>query len=341
MRGMRTYELLGQSMDALDLVERPMPKPGPQQALVRVHAVSLNYRDLLVASGSYPRGPAVQERLVPCSDGAGEVVDLGSDVARLKRGDRVLGAFFQGWLDGPFDFDAAACSALGGAIDGMLSEYVVLDAAGLVKLPENLEYEAASTLPCAGVTAWVALAELATISPAETLLVMGTGGVSLFALQFAKRAGATVILTSSSDDKLACGKRLGADLTINYRTTPEWDVMTRELTGGRGVDHLVEVGGAGTLPRSLRALRDGGRVVLAGQLSGAMASREVAEQNDRGIRVDQVFVGSARHLDRLARSIERLALAPVIDRVFSFEAAREAYRYLQSGAHFGKVVIHI
>lgn len=341
LRRMRTYELRGASIDALTLVERPVPKPGPRQVLVRVHAVSLNYRDLLVANGTYPRGPDVKERLVPCSDAAGEVVELGPDVARWKRGDRVLPACFQGWLDGPFDFGAAAASALGGSIDGVLSEYIAIAEDGLVKMPENLDYEAAATLPCAGVTAWVALTELASIGPNEVLLALGTGGVSLFALQLARRAGATTILTSSSDEKLARGKRLGADRGINYRSTPAWDEMARELTGGRGVDHILEVGGAGTLERSLRALRDGGRVVLAGQLSGEMASREVAEANGRGIRVDQVFVGSARHLDRLARSIERSPLAPVIDRTFSFDAALEAYRHLQSGAHFGKIVIRV
>lgn len=338
---MRTYELRAASIDALTLVERPLPKPGPRQALVRVHAVSLNYRDLLVARGVYPRGPGVSERLVPCSDAAGEVVELGPGATRWKAGDRVVSAFFQGWLDGPFVFDVAASSALGGSIDGVLSEFVVLDEAGLVRMPAGLSYEAAATLPCAGVTAWVALAELASIGPNETLLAMGTGGVSLFALQLAKRAGATVILTSSSDEKLARGKRLGADFTVNYRSTPDWGAMARELTGGRGVDHLIEVGGAATLEHSLRALRDGGRVVLAGQLSGEMAQREVAEQNDRGIRVDQVFVGSAQHLDRLARNIERSPLAPVIDRTLPFEAALEAYRYLESGAHFGKVVIRV
>jgi NADPH:quinone reductase-like Zn-dependent oxidoreductase len=278
---------------------------------------------------------------VPCSDGAGEVVEIGADVSRWKRGDRVLGAFFQRWLDGPFDFDAAVSSALGGSIDGMLSEYVAVDEAGLVKMPENLDYTAAATLPCAGVTAWVALAELAAIRPGETLLAMGTGGVSTFALQLAKRAGATVISTSSSDEKLARSQRLGADFTINYRRAPAWDARARELTGGRGVDHILEVGGAGTLQQSLGALRDGGRVALVGQLSGAMANRDIAERNGRGIHVDQVFVGSAHHLDRLARSIERSPFAPVIDRVLPFDAAREAYQYLASGAHFGKVVIVI
>lgn len=338
---MRTYELRGSSLDALVPTERATPSPGPGQALVRVRAVSLNYRDLLVLRGTYPRGPATREVLVPCSDAVGEVVGLGPGEPRLKLGERVLASFFQGWLDGPFVFDVAAGSALGGSIDGVLSEYVALDARSLVRAPSNLDDVSAATLPCAGVTAWVALHELDRIGPGQTLLAQGTGGVSLFALQLAKRAGARVILTSSSDEKLARGARLGADHTINYRRTPGWDVMARELTGGRGVDHIIEVGGAGTLAQSLNALRDGGRVALAGQLSGEMASREVAEQNTRGIRVDQVFVGSARHLDALARSVERSPFAPAVDRVFSFDAVHDAYRYLESGAHFGKVVIRL
>lgn len=332
---MKTYELRGQGIDTLTLVERPVPRPGPGEALVRMRAASLNYRDLLIADGTYPRA----ERVVPLSDGVGEVVELGAGCQRLQRGDRVLGAFFQGWLDGPFDMDAAVFSALGGSIDGMLSEYVVLAEAGLVRAPHSLEDEAAATLPCAGVTAWVGLHELATIAPNETLLALGTGGVSTFALQLAKRAGARVILTSSSDEKLAQGRRLGADFTINYRNNPRWDVMVRELTGGRGADHVIEVGGAGTLAQSLQALREGGRVALAGQLTGAMAQREVAERNERRIRVDQLFVGSARHLDNLARDLERAPFQPVVDRVFSFDAAGDAYRHLQSGAHFGKVVV--
>lgn len=340
MRDMRTYELRGQTIDSLTRAERPTPAPGPGQALVRVHAVSLNYRDLLIADGTYPRG-ASNDRLIPVSDGAGEVVELGAGATRLQPGDRVMGAFFQRWLDGPFDLDAAVSSALGGALDGLLCEYVVLDEAGLVKIPERLGYDEAATLPCAGVTAWVALRELARVGPGETLLVMGTGGVSLFALQLAKRAGASVVLTSSSDEKLARAERLGADHVINYRTTPQWGLRARELTGGRGVDHLIEVGGAGTLPQSLQALREGGRIVLVGQLSGAMADRETAEKNERGIRVDQVFVGSARHLDHLARDLERAPFQPMIDRIFPFDAALDAYRYLQSGAHFGKVVIRM
>jgi NADPH:quinone reductase-like Zn-dependent oxidoreductase len=337
---MRTYELQGASIDTLALVERPMPKPGPGQALVRMRAASLNYRDLLIANGTYARGEA-RSHLVPLSDGAGEVVELGAGATRLKRKDRVMGAFFQKWLDGPFDFAAAVSSALGGSIDGVLSEYVVLDEAALVKVPESLSYEEAATLPCAGVTAWVGLVVLGNLAVNESVLVMGTGGVSLFALQLAKRAGASVTVTSSNDAKLARARRLGADHVINYRTTPDWDVLARELSSGRGVDHILEVGGAGTLTRSLQALRDGGRVALVGQLSGEMANRDVALQNGRGIRVDSVFVGSAGHLQSFSESLASAALHPVIDRVFPFEAAQQAYRYLESGAHMGKVVIQI
>jgi NADPH:quinone reductase-like Zn-dependent oxidoreductase len=335
---MQSYLLRGRAIDTLARVERPTPKPGPSQVLVRMRAASLNYRDLLIADGTYPRGTHSGE-IVPLSDGAGEVVESGAGALRFKPRDRVLGAFFQKWVDGPFDFDAAVSSALGGSIDGVLSEYVVFDEAGLVKIPTALSDEEAATLPCAGVTAWVGLVELGQVQRGESVLVMGTGGVSMFALQLAKRAGATVIVTSSSDDKLARATRLGADHTINYRATPEWELRARDLTGGRGVDHLLEVGGAETLQRSLGALRDGGRIALIGQLGGNMASPEVARRNDRGIRVDQVFVGSARQLAAVAESIASSGLRPVIDRVFPFDAAVDAYRYLASGAHFGKVVI--
>jgi NADPH:quinone reductase-like Zn-dependent oxidoreductase len=337
---MRTYELRGNSIESLTPVERETPEPGPGQVLVRVRAASLNYRDLLIVDGTYPRGPT-HDRLVPLSDGAGEVVALGAGAQRFSPGDRVMGAFFQKWLDGPFDFNAAATSALGGSIDGMLSEYVVLGEAGLVRAPAHLAFEEAATLPCAGVTAWVSLVALGGIGPGQTLLCLGTGGVSTFALQLAKSAGAAVIATSSSDDKLSRCKSLGADFTINYRTTPGWDAAARELTGGRGVDHLIEVGGAQTLPRSLRAVRDGGHVALVGQLGGAMADRDVALKHGRDLRVDSVFVGSARQLQSLTQHTEELGLRPIVDRIFPFEQTQEAYRYLQRGAHFGKVVIRI
>jgi NADPH:quinone reductase-like Zn-dependent oxidoreductase len=334
---MRTYELRGKGLDTLTLVERPVPRPGPRQVLVRMHAASLNYRDLLIATGRYGRGE-LRYPLVPLSDGAGEVVDVGPGVTRLAPKDRVASAFFQKWIDGPFDSEKAS-SALGGAIDGVLSEYVVLEEGGAVKFPPFLSYEEASTLPCAGVTAWVGLKELGSLDSDDAVLAMGTGGVSIFALQFAKAEGASVILTSSSDAKLARGKELGADHGINYRSTPDWAAAARELTHGRGVDELLEVGGADTLPLSLRALREGGHLVLVGLLTGKMGDREAAQKQCPGARVDSVYVGSAQHFERMNEAITRWGLQPVIDRTFPFESAPRAYRHLESGAHFGKVVI--
>jgi NADPH:quinone reductase-like Zn-dependent oxidoreductase len=336
---MRAYELQGQGFDSLAMVDRPTPEPGPGQVRVRIRAASLNYRDLLIARGGYGRGMRPLP-LVPLSDGAGEVVDVGVGVTRLKKGDRVAGNFFQKWVDGSFDADKGA-SALGGAIDGVLAEEVLFEQGCAVKFPAALSYEEAATLPCAGVTAWVGLMELGGLAQNETVLAMGTGGVSIFALQIAKSFGARALLTSSHDQKLARGEALGADGIINYETTPEWDVRARELTGGRGVDHLLEVGGAATLATSLRALRDGGHLTLVGLLGGQRADRETAEKNDRGIRVDSVYVGSARHFEALNASIQRTGLRPVVDRVFSFEQAPEAYRYLESGRHLGKVVVRV
>ena len=334
---MRAYELRGNGVETLTLVERPRPRPGPGQVLVRIRATSLNYRDLLVASGSYSRGGA-QRPLVPLSDGAGEVIALGPGVTRLRPGDRVAGNFFQRWIDGPPD-DATRASALGGSIDGVLAEEVVLEADAAVRFPEHLGFEEAATLPCAGVTAWIGLFENGRLQPGETVLAMGTGGVSIFALQLAKAAGARVILTSSDDAKLARGKALGADETINYRTTPAWDAAARALTGGRGVDHLLEVGGARTLPTSLRAIRDGGHLSVVGLLGGARADPEAAARNDRGIRVDAIYVGSVRHFEGLNTLVAQARLRPVIDRVFPFEQAREAFEHLRAGAHLGKVVV--
>lgn len=335
---MRVYELRGRGLDQLAVVERPRPEPGPGQVRVRIRATSLNYRDLLVAEGRYGRG-GLKYPLVPLSDGAGEVVAVGPGVLRLVPGDRVAGNFFQNWVDGPFRKENAA-TALGGAIDGVLAEEVILEEAAAVKFPAALSFEEAATLPCAAVTAWVGLQQ-GGLAAGQSVLAMGTGGVSIFALQLAKAAGARVLLTSSSDEKLERGRRLGADATVNYRTTPDWDRVAREWTGGRGVDQLLEVGGAGTLPLSLRAVREGGHISLVGLLTGEMADREAARKNDRGVRVDAVYVGSVRHFEEMNREIERAGLKPVIDRVFPFEEARQAYEYLRSGAHFGKVVIRV
>lgn len=339
---MRAWDLRGNGVETLTLVERSPPRPGPGQVRVRIRAASLNYRDLLVAAGNYARGPAPKRPLVPLSDGAGEVVETGPGVDALAPGDRVAGNFFQRWVDGPFDAEKGA-SALGGAIDGVLAEEVVLEAGAAVRYPGHLSFEEAATLPCAGVTAWVGLFALGGLAAGETVLAMGTGGVSVFALQLAKAAGARVILTSRHDEKLARGKALGADATINSRTTADWPAAARALTGGRGVDHILEVVGAATLPASLRALRDGGHLTLTGLLGGARADQAaaVAEARPRGIRVDSVYVGSVQHFEALNALVERARLRPVVDRTFPFERARDAYEHLRSGAHLGKIVIRL
>ncbi len=337
---MRAWELRGKGLETLTRAERERPKPGAGEVLVRVRATSLNYRDLLVARGAYARGGPGKYPLVPLSDGAGEVVEVGPGVSRPRPGDRVAGAFMQAWIDGPFQPEMAASALGGGSTDGMLAEHVVLRADAAVPVPPALSFDEAATLPCAAVTAWVGLMVQGRLSRGETVLAMGTGGVSVFALQLAKIAGARVIITSSSDAKLARARALGADDTINYRTTPDWDAAARALTGGRGVDHILEVGGATTLPASLRALRDGGHLTLVGLLGGAR-SDPAAAANDRGIRVDSVFVGSVRHFLDMDEAIARAGLRPVVDRVFPFDEAPRAYEHLQRGAHFGKVVIAV
>lgn len=307
--------------------------------LVRVRAASLNYRDLLIAEGKYGRG-TLHYPLVPLSDAAGEVLAIGAGVTQLAPGDRVAGTFFQDWQDGPLD-ERKAATALGGAIDGVLAESVVLQASGVVPLPPALSFEQASTLPCAGVTAWASLFERGKLEPDATVLLMGTGGVSILALQLAKAVGARVFITSRSDEKLARAAALGADGMINSAKLPNWDEGVRELTIGRGVDHLIELGGAATLPISLRALRDGGHLALVGLLSGAPASQAEAERNGRGIRVDSIYVGSRKDFSALLELVARFNVKPVIDASFPFEQAPQAFEYLKRGEHFGKVVIRL
>jgi NADPH:quinone reductase-like Zn-dependent oxidoreductase len=336
---MRVYELRGVGLDQLICVDRPMLRPGPEQVLVRVHAASLNYRDLLIAEGKYGRSP-LRYPLVPLSDAAGEVVEVGSAVTRVAPGDRVAGTFFQNWVDGPFAASNAA-TALGGAIDGVLAEQVVLEAEGVVKLPAALSFEEGATLPCAAVTAWVSLVEKGKLEPDQRVLLLGTGGVSIFALQFAKALGARVFITSRSDEKLARANGLGADGLINAHKMPDWDVGVRELTIGRGVDQLLELGGAKTLPISVRCLREGGHLALIGQLSGSPGTPELVESPPQGLRVSSIYVGSRKHFETMNDAIARFAIHPVIDRHFPFEDARDAYAYLKTGQHFGKVVIRI
>lgn len=334
---MRAHELQAFGLEHLVPVERPEPRPGPRQALVRLHAASLNYRDLLVARGVY--NPRLKFPRVPLSDGVGEVVAVGEGATRVKPGERVAACFMPRWFSGRLTEEAAR-SALGGERDGVLAGYLALDEDGLVPVPAHLSDEEAATLPCAAVTAWHALIASGRLSPGETVLLQGTGGVSLFALQFAKLCGARVIITSKSDEKLARAMALGADELINYDTCPEWQERVRELTGGLGVDHVVELGGAGTLAQSLRAVRLGGRISLIGVLAGA-GTVDPLPILMKQVRVRGIFVGSREMFEAMNRAIAHHRLHPVVDRVFGFEEAGEAYRYLESQSHFGKVVIKV
>ncbi len=325
-------------IDALKMNDVPQPKPGPRQVLVKVHACSLNFRDLAVVAGKYARGNA-RDGLVPLSDGAGEIAEIGTGVTKWKVGDRVASCFFQRWIGGAAMPETPASALGGGNMDGMLSEYVVLEEDGVVRIPNHLSFEEASTLPCAGVTAWNALVEHAHLTAGQTVLVQGTGGVSIFALQFSRLMGAAVIATSSSDEKLAKAKALGATHGINYKTTPEWDKAAIELTG-IGVDQVVDVGGAGTFARSLGAIRPGGKISLIGVLTGP------AEMNPQMIlgkraNVQGISVGSLQMFEAMNRAITVGQLKPVIDKVFPFDDSIAAFKYLQSAAHFGKVVIKL
>ena len=336
---MKSYEIRDAfGVDALTAVsDRPDPKPGPGQVVVSVRAVSLNFRDLLLVRGEYT--PKLRLPMTPCSDCAGEVAAVGDGVTRVKVGDRVAGIFMQTWLDGEVT-EAKAKSALGGAIGGVLSEQALLHENGLVHIPAHLSFEEAATLPCAAVTAWHALIDEGAVKPGETVVTLGSGGVSLFALQFARLAGARVISTSSSGEKLArlCG--MGASDGINYKTTPDWDKRVRELTGGAGAHHIVEVGGANTLPKSLKAVRMGGRISLIGNVAGAGEVNPVPLLM-KNVRMQGIFVGSREMFEAMNRAITTHSLRPVVDRVFPFDQAREALHYMESGAHFGKVCIKV
>jgi NADPH:quinone reductase-like Zn-dependent oxidoreductase len=334
---MKAYQVqTATGIDGLTLVDLPEPKLGTGKVLVSVRATSLNYRDTAVISGIYP-GQMLP--IIPLSDGAGEVVAVGEGVTRVKTGDRVAGIFFQDWLAGTLTREKIK-SALGGAINGMLAEYVVLSQDGVVLLPEHLSYEEGATLPCAAVTAWQALVHRGKLMAGETVLLLGTGGVSIFALQFAKILGAKVIITSSSDEKLARAKQLGADETINYRTFTNWEKKVYELTQHQGVNQVIEVGGSGTLEKSLRSAAVGGRISLIGVLSGP-GDVNHTQILMKCIDVQGIYVGSREMFEAMNRAIALHQIQPVVDRVFPLNEAPEAYRYLKSGSHFGKVVIRI
>ncbi len=334
---MKAYEIRDFGIDALKIADRPVPKPGHGQVLVKVCAVALNYRDLLVIKGRYSRNLPLP--LVPCSDGAGEVVETGEGVSRVKPGERVAGIFMQRWLAGQLNEEKAG-SALGGAVDGMLAEYVVLHEDGLVHLPEHLSLEEGATLPCAGVTAWHAVIEEG-LKPGETVLTLGTGGVSLFALQFARMAGARVIITSGSDEKLDRVREMGVTDCINYKSVPDWEKRVKELTGKKGVDAVVEVGGAGTLPKSIKSVKMGGRISLIGVLTGSEGEINPLPAVMKGIRVQGIFVGSREMFEAMNSAVSFSKMRPVVDKVFSFQEAPEALLHMERAAHFGKIVIRL
>jgi NADPH:quinone reductase-like Zn-dependent oxidoreductase len=334
---MKSYEITSFGIDSLTPVERARPVVEAGQVLVRFHAVSLNYRDLMMVKGLY--NPKLQMPIVPCSDGAGEVVEVGAGVTEWKVGDRVMPIFMQGWLDGEIEFTKAR-TALGGDLDGTLREFGTFNENGLVAVPDGLTFEEAATLPCAAVTAYNALFESGKIEPSDSVLIQGTGGVSVFALQFAHALGCRTIVTSSSDEKLARAQALGADERINYRVREDWDKAVLELTAKRGVDHVVEVGGAGTMQKSAAAAKIGGHIAVIGVLSGK-GSFDPTTVLMKALRMHGIFVGSREMFESMNRFIEKHGIKPVVDRVFAFEDAPEAFKHMESQKHFGKIVIKI
>lgn len=333
---MKTFSITaGTGIDALALAE--VPTPGPLtagQIRVSMRAAALNYRDLLVVSGQL--GPIPPQGLVMCSDGAGEVIEVADDVRRVKVGDRVTLTFLPDWMGGPFRDEIVPMSR-GYPLPGVMAEQCVVDHSEAVVLPPHLSFEEAATLPCAGLTAWYALCGDGPCMPGMTVLVQGGGGVSVFALQFAKLFGARVIATSSSDERCQRLQQLGADDTINYRQNPDWQQTVRELTGGRGADITIEVGGAGTIDRSLAATSRAGRLALVGLLSGW--PNEVSTLFTSGVAINPIRVGSRDDFNQMNRAITYHQLQPVIDRVFAFDALPEAMRHLESGQQFGKIVV--
>jgi NADPH:quinone reductase-like Zn-dependent oxidoreductase len=337
---MRAYviEKGSETLDGLVQVELERPKPKPNQILVRMRAASLNYRDQAVVTGTYFTGP-VKRDTVPLSDGAGEIVEVGEKITQFAVGDKVCGTFFDNYVQG--EPVPNPPTALGAPHDGVLAEYRVFRERGLVHAPSHLSFEQAATLPCAGVTAWRTLMEHGELKPGKTVLCLGTGGVSIFALQFAKMAGARVIISSSSDAKLERARQMGADGTVNYRTHPEWHEEVLRLTGGRGADFIVEVGGAGTLPRSYQALAYDGHIVLIGFVAGPNGDTNPFQIMRKAGHIHGVFVGPKISFQRMNAAIDVNKTVPVVDKVFSFGQAREAYEYQLAGRHFGKIVIAI
>lgn len=324
----------GNGIEHLKAATRDVPPLGPKQVRLKMKAASLNYRDLVtVTMGRFPKA------LVPCSDGCGIVEAVGEGTTRVKVGDRVAPLFFQGWFAGGPDPSVMSATALGGPIDGCLAEVMVLSEEGVTKVPDYLTDEEVACLPCAGLTAWRSLIVEGHLKPGETVLVQGTGGVSIFALQFAKAAGAVVIATSSSDEKLDRARKLGADMTINYKQHPEWAKEARRLTDGRGVDHVVEVGGAGTFNQSLQAARVGGHVSVIGVLSGFSGDVPVATIFASNLKVQGLSVGSRAMFEDMNRALAAGKLRPVIGETLPFADTVRAFELMKSQTHFGKIVL--
>ena len=318
------------------------PTPGPKQILVRVRAVSLNQRDMAVTRAQYGgTGGGAMVGKVPLSDGAGEVVAVGSGATRFRVGDRVAGIFFARWIDGHRTADTLASARGGAGMDGMLSEFVAGDENGFVKIPDYLSFEEGATLPCTGVTAYRALFVEGRLKKGEFVLLEGTGGVSTFGLQFAAAAGARPIITSSSDDKIAKVKTMGAFGTVNYRTNPDWQKEVRKLTGDAGVDHVLEVGGRDTLPRALEALAYDGHIALIGGLSGFASDLPAGRLLGMGARVTGIYVGSRADFEAMNRFMSEHKIRPLIDKVFPFEESPQAFDLMDNGSYLGKIVIKL
>ena len=333
---MQVWEIPSFGIENLRQATRPEYQPGAGEVLVRMRAVSLNYRDLLMTKGQY--NPKMRLPRVPCSDGAGEVIAIGSGVTRFEVGDPVVGIFMQRWLGGGI-VESYAKSALGGEIDGTLAEQMIFSEEGLLPMPKHLTMEEAATLPCAAVTAWHALTS-GGLQAGDSILLQGTGGVSIFGLQLARAMGARTLITSSSDAKLAKAKALGAHATCNYRLHSDWEKWCRSETHGIGVDHILEVGGAGTLEKSMKAIRAGGRISLIGVLSG-MGTMNPLPLLIRNVTLEGIFVGSRAMFEAMNKALELHQIKPIVDRVFDFAQFPDALQYLESGAHFGKVVIRL
>jgi NADPH:quinone reductase-like Zn-dependent oxidoreductase len=335
---MKLFELRAFGLEHLQITDRPTPDPREEEVVVRLRAVSLNYRDLLIVQGKY--NPRMKLPRIPISDGAGEVVAVGPGVTNWNPGNRVVIPFMPDWLDGEFTATAAA-SALGGDVDGLLRQFATVRADALLRIPEHLSFEQAATLPCAAVTAWHGLFCSGKLRPGQTLLLQGTGGVSLFGLQFGKIAGAKIILISSSDEKLERARTLGAHHTVNYKSEPDWEKQILEITGGRGVDLTLEVGGAGTLSKTLRATAYAGHISLIGVLSGIAGEIQIGQILHKALTIGGIYVGSRAMFAAMNQALTQNRIEPVIDKIFAFEETSAALRHLESGKHFGKIVVRI